>query len=88
MRAGNAAAALHVIDRAGLLTCTGREGIHADIGEIVVGRRPGRETPDEITVFDSTGLAIQDVACAAHVYRRLTSDPETRDKLPTIDFLK
>ncbi len=66
----------------------GRESIHADIGEIVVGRRPGREAPDEITVFDSTGLAIQDVACAAHVYRRLTSDPETRDSLLAIDFLK
>jgi len=52
----------------GLLT---RDDVHANIGEVVTGRRPGRETDDEITVFDSTGLAVQDLACAAHVYRRL-----------------
>jgi ornithine cyclodeaminase/alanine dehydrogenase-like protein (mu-crystallin family) len=42
--------------------------IHASLGEIVVGERPGRENRDEITVFKSCGLAIQDVATAAAVY--------------------
>ena len=42
--------------------------IHATLGEIVAGARPGRERDDEITVFDSTGLAIQDVALARVVY--------------------
>ncbi|MDL5363025.1 ornithine cyclodeaminase family protein [Halalkalicoccus sp. NIPERK01] len=42
--------------------------IHAAIGEIVVGNREGRTPEDGITVFDSTGLAIQDVAAAHVVY--------------------
>jgi alanine dehydrogenase len=42
------------------------DDIYGEIGEIVVGERAGRTTDDGVTVFDSTGLAIQDVA-AAHV---------------------
>jgi ornithine cyclodeaminase/alanine dehydrogenase len=45
-----------------------RERIHAALGEVVAGDKPGRESPDEITVFDSTGLAVQDVALARVVY--------------------
>ncbi|MGM0590388.1 MAG: ornithine cyclodeaminase family protein [Halobacteriota archaeon] len=40
--------------------------IYAELGEIVLGDKSGRTDADAITVFDSTGLAIQDVA-AAHV---------------------
>jgi ornithine cyclodeaminase/alanine dehydrogenase len=43
--------------------------IHASLGEIVIGEKPGRERPDEITVFKSCGLAVQDVATALTVYR-------------------
>jgi len=42
--------------------------IDAEIGQIVVGAREGRTDGDGITVFDSTGLAIQDVAAAHVVY--------------------
>ena len=42
--------------------------IDAAIGEIVVGKRDGRTDDDRISVFDSTGLAIQDVAAAHVVY--------------------
>lgn len=42
--------------------------LHASLGEIVAGLVPGREGDTEITVFDSTGLAIQDVAVARVVY--------------------
>lgn len=42
--------------------------IHASLGEIVVGEKPGREDREEITVFKSCGLAVQDVATAAAVY--------------------
>jgi alanine dehydrogenase len=42
--------------------------IYAQIGEIVAGKKPGRENDREITVFDSTGLAIQDVSTAQKVY--------------------
>jgi alanine dehydrogenase len=64
-----------------------RKDVYADIGQVVTGRKPGREKADEITVFDSTGLAIQDVACAAHVYRRLISDDAMRARLQAIDFV-
>jgi ornithine cyclodeaminase/alanine dehydrogenase len=35
--------------------------VHAELGEVVAGLRPGREAEDEITLFKSVGLAIQDV---------------------------
>jgi len=47
-----------------------RESVYAELGEIVAGRKPGRTSEDEITVFDSTGTALQDVAAAAIVYER------------------
>ncbi len=40
-----------------------------DFGPLLVGRYPGRENPNQITLFKSNGLAIQDVACAMRVYR-------------------
>jgi alanine dehydrogenase len=45
-----------------------RDDIHATIGEVIAGIKPGRESDDEITVFDSTGLAIQDVAVGKVVF--------------------
>ena len=33
-----------------------------ELGEVLTGRAPGRSSPDAVTLFDSTGLAIQDVA--------------------------
>jgi len=45
-----------------------RKDIYADIGEIAIGKKKGRIGKEEITVFDSTGLAIQDVAIAHAVY--------------------
>jgi ornithine cyclodeaminase/alanine dehydrogenase-like protein (mu-crystallin family) len=47
--------------------------VHGDLGDILVGAKPGRTGPDEIIVFDSTGTAIQDVASAAQVYERATA---------------
>jgi len=44
--------------------------IHASLGEIVAGLKPGRVDENEITIFDSTGLAIQDVAVAGVVYEK------------------
>jgi alanine dehydrogenase len=42
--------------------------LHATLGEIVAGQRPGRQDEAEITIFKSTGMAIQDVAAARTVY--------------------
>jgi ornithine cyclodeaminase/alanine dehydrogenase len=47
-----------------------REAIHAALGEIIAGRSPGRTDDAEITVFDSTGLAVQDLALARLVFDR------------------
>jgi ornithine cyclodeaminase/alanine dehydrogenase-like protein (mu-crystallin family) len=44
--------------------------VHAELGAVVAGLAPGRTSEDEITVFDSTGMALQDVAAAALVYER------------------
>jgi alanine dehydrogenase len=45
-----------------------KDHIHADLGEVVAGLKPGRESPEEITLFKSVGLAVQDAAAAARVY--------------------
>ena len=42
--------------------------VHAELGEIVARRKRGRSSADEVIVFDSTGMALQDVAAAAAVY--------------------
>ena len=47
-----------------------REDLYGELGEIVAGKKPGRSSPREITLFDSTGLAIQDVAVAWLAYRK------------------
>ena len=44
----------------------GRDQV-TEIGDVLLGRAPGRGAPEEITLFDSTGLAIQDLAIAAAV---------------------
>jgi len=47
-----------------------REDVHAELADVVSGRRPGRQRDDEIIIFDSTGTALQDVAAAELVYQR------------------
>lgn len=46
------------------------QDIAGEIGEVLLGKKPGRVSPDEITIFDSAGLAVQDVVCALHVYEK------------------
>jgi alanine dehydrogenase len=45
-----------------------KEDVWAEIGEIVAGLKPGRTSEDEITVFTSTGMAVQDAVTAKLVY--------------------
>jgi len=47
-----------------------REDAYGELGDIVTGRKPARQSAGEIFVFDSTGMALQDVAAAAVVYER------------------
>jgi alanine dehydrogenase len=51
-----------------------REGV-AELGRILLGEEGGREGEEEITVFDSTGLAVQDLAVAIAVYEGWRADP-------------
>lgn len=44
--------------------------IRAELGELLEGQRPGRLTPQEITLFKSVGLAVEDLGAADIVYRR------------------
>jgi alanine dehydrogenase len=58
---------LHHAIAAGLMKL---DDVHAELGEVVAGKKPGRTSEKEITIFDSTGTALQDVAAAAIVYER------------------
>jgi alanine dehydrogenase len=46
------------------------KNIHAEIGEVLARVKPGRTSADEITLYKSVGIAIQDVATAQLVYRK------------------
>jgi alanine dehydrogenase len=48
----------------------GRDHVHATLAELIVGAKAGRTSAADITLFDSTGMGLQDVASAAAVYRR------------------
>ncbi len=48
----------------------GDDHIRGELGEILLGQVAGRQTPEEITLFKSLGLAVEDLAAAHHVYRK------------------
>lgn len=50
--------------------CISQDHIHADLGEIVTGKKPARTSDEQITLFKSNGLAIQDAATARLIYDR------------------
>jgi alanine dehydrogenase len=58
---------LHHAIAAGVLR---RADVYAELGEVVSGRKAGRRSDEEVIVFDSTGMALQDVATSALVYER------------------
>ncbi|WP_199615902.1 2,3-diaminopropionate biosynthesis protein SbnB [Paenibacillus alkalitolerans] len=45
-----------------------REQLHAELGEIVTGQKPGRETDEEIIVLNPMGMAVEDIASAHEIY--------------------
>jgi alanine dehydrogenase len=47
-----------------------RSDVYAELGEVITGKKKGRTSKTELTVFDSTGVGIQDVAAAATVYEK------------------
>jgi ornithine cyclodeaminase len=48
----------------------GPEHIRAELGEVLKGSQPGRTSPQEITLFKSLGLAVEDLAAAEYLYRK------------------
>jgi ornithine cyclodeaminase/alanine dehydrogenase-like protein (mu-crystallin family) len=55
------------------------EDLHAELGQLITGQRPGRTAAEQIFVFDSTGTALQDVAAAAVVYQRALAAGKGRE---------
>jgi alanine dehydrogenase len=47
-----------------------RDDIDAKIGDVITGKNPGRLSDEDITIFDSTGLAVQDIVTAWKVYEK------------------
>ena len=58
---------LHHALEAGTIT---RDAVHAELADLIAGRVAGRATSEEITLFDSTGVALEDVGAALVVYQR------------------
>lgn len=58
---------LHHALKAGLMSM---DKVHAELGAIICGQKPGRESDEEVIIFDSTGMALQDAAAAAIVYEK------------------
>jgi len=58
---------LHHALEQGIITL---DDVYAELGEIIAGKKAGRTSEAEITIFDSTGVALQDVAAAAIVYEK------------------
>ena len=53
-----------------LLAGLGEEHIRAEVGEVLIGAHPGRASSDELTVFKSLGLAVEDLAAAELIVRK------------------
>jgi ornithine cyclodeaminase len=50
----------------------GDDHIRAELGEVLAGRHAGRSSAEEVTVFKSLGLAVEDVASAHHIHEQAT----------------
>jgi ornithine cyclodeaminase/alanine dehydrogenase-like protein (mu-crystallin family) len=59
-----------ILSRSDVLGLLTREGVRAELADVVAGRRPDRTRPDEIMIFDSSGTGLQDVAAAVAVYEK------------------
>jgi len=60
----------HALD-AGLIS---KSAVHAELSDLAAGRNRGRSSPEEITLFDSTGTALQDAAAAARIYEKASRE--------------
>src|SRR6266496_2389850 len=56
--------------------------VFAEIGEVVAGTRPGRQSAEEVTLFKSVGVAVEDVVAADLVYRAAREDVGAQKLVP------
>lgn len=61
---------LHQLVQEGLFS---RGQLHAELGQILIGHRPGRESDEEVILLNPNGIAIEDVACAHAIYQKALS---------------
>ena len=52
----------------------GADHIEAELGEVLIGKNQGRQSPTELTLFKSLGLSVEDVASAAHIAKRARAE--------------
>ncbi len=57
--------------------------VYGNLGEIIAGKKPGRKDNQAITIFDSTGLAIEDIAVAKVLYEKAIAE----GGYPSVDFV-
>ena len=48
----------------------GEDHLAGTVGEVLLGRIPGRTGPEEITIFDAVGMAVEDIACGIYLYEQ------------------
>jgi ornithine cyclodeaminase/alanine dehydrogenase-like protein (mu-crystallin family) len=58
----------------------------AELGRVLVGEEAGRSDEHEITAFDSTGLAVQDLAVAIAVFTRWQEDPSSLPNVAPVEL--
>ena len=58
---------IHHAIHAGLIN---KEDIYSELGDIIIGKKKGRESHKEVIIYDATGTALQDVAAAAFIYEK------------------
>lgn len=61
--------------REGLIT---EDHIVSEIGDVLLGKTKGRESDDEITMFEGMGLAVEDIATASFIYEKKLKEMETK----------
>ena len=59
----------------------GPDQVRAELGDVLAGTAPGRANDDEITIFESLGLAIEDLAAAACAHRKAVGTRGTADEI-------
>lgn len=50
--------------------CFSEDALHAELGQLLTGDKPGREHDDEIILLNPMGMAIEDISSAYHIYKR------------------